>query len=94
MNEAVQMVVVGIVVMACLWRVVKRYAPKVAWQWQAKLSYLLEQAGRPGWLRAVGQWLRPTAAVAAEGCGSGCGPCRGCPTGKMEDDPLRIQLRS
>ena len=78
MSESLQLLLVGLVVAACAWRALKRYAPKTAWRLQAALSFEFERSGRPGWSRWIGQRLRPREAAGAEGCGSGCSSCGGC----------------
>ena len=80
MSEGVQMTIVALVVLACVWRAFKRYAPKSAWRMQASLSFAFERKGRPGWMVRIGRWLRPTEVASGQGCGSGCSSCGGCAT--------------
>jgi hypothetical protein len=93
-NEAVQGVIVALVVAFCAWRAVKRYAPKTAWRAQAALSYFFERPGRAAWSQAVGRRLRPAEVVSGGGCGSGCTTCGGCATNpEPANDPSRIHLQ-
>lgn len=98
MSESLQLLIVGLIVLACAWRALKRYAPKTAWRLQASLSYSLERKGRPAWSAAIGRWLRPVEATGAQGCGSGCNTCGGCATNPVQEaapasnDPLSMKL--
>jgi hypothetical protein len=97
MSDRLQLAVVGLIVLGCVWRAIKRYAPKTAWRMQASLAYSLERKGRPAWLARIGFWLRPVEIASGQGCGSGCNACGGCATNSASDsapapiDPLRIR---
>lgn len=92
MNDALQTLVAAVVVLACVWRAFRRYAPKTAWRLQAELSFAFERRGRPGWSRRIGKSLRP--AVATPGCGSGCSSCSGCALAPaLSAPPLRLARR-
>jgi hypothetical protein len=78
MNELLQALIVGFVVLVCAWQALRRYAPKSAWRLQATLSYAFERNGRPAWSRRIGRWLRPGEISRGQGCGGGCTSCSGC----------------
>ena len=79
MSPLLQSLVVVAIVLACSVSVLRRLAPRAAWQAQARLSYFLERQGRPAWLRRFGQSLRPPIQVVATACGTGgCNTCNGC----------------
>jgi hypothetical protein len=95
MSPGLQSLLVAVIVLACAWRALARFAPKTAWRWQAALSFEFERAHRPGWSRAVGRWLRPRAVAADGGCGSGCNTCGGCALpAPGSRNPLDLQLLS
>lgn len=78
MSPLLQSLVVGLVVLACTVSVVRRIAPRTAWQAQARLSFALERR-RAGWLRRLGRALRPPVQAAAAACGTGgCNTCQSC----------------
>lgn len=79
MSLLLQSLLVMAIVLACSVSVLRRLAPRAAWQAQARLSYFLERTGRPAWLRCLGQSLRPPMQAAASACGTGgCNTCNGC----------------
>ena len=78
MSGLLQAFVVGAVVLFAALSVLRQLWPRGAWQAQARLSYWLERPGRPAWLRRVGGWLRPSMAVTASACGTGCSTCKAC----------------
>ncbi|WP_374602602.1 DUF6587 family protein [Arenimonas sp.] len=79
MSPLLQSLVVLAIVLACSVSVLRRLAPRMAWQAQARLSFFLERDGRPGWLKRLGQSLRPPMQASAAACGTGgCNTCRGC----------------
>ena len=79
MSPLLQSLVVVAIVLACSVSVLRRLAPRAAWQAQARLSYFLERTGRPVLLRRVGQSLRPPMQATASACGTGgCNTCNGC----------------
>jgi hypothetical protein len=98
MSDRLQLAVVGLIVLGCVWRAFKRYAPKTAWRMQASLAYSLERKGRPAWLARIGFWLRPVETANGQGCGSGCNSCGGCATNPAQEaapasnNPLRIHI--
>jgi hypothetical protein len=81
MSPGLQSLVVTLIVLACAWRALARFAPRTAWRAQAALSFAFVQPGRPAWSRRVGAWLRPAVPVVT-GCGSGassaCSACGSC----------------
>ncbi|WP_290588957.1 DUF6587 family protein [Arenimonas sp. SCN 70-307] len=79
MSPLLQTLVVAAIVLACSLSVLRRLAPRAAWQAQARLSYFLERPGRPAWLQNLGLALRPPVRAAAPGCGTRCGACASCP---------------
>lgn len=79
MSPLLQTLVVAAIVLACSVSVLRRLAPRIAWQAQARLSYFLERLGRPAWLRRLGLWLRPPMHATASACGTGsCNTCQTC----------------
>ena len=79
MSPLLQSLVVLAIVLACSVSVLRRLAPRAAWQAQARLSYFLEREGRPAALRSLGLALRPPMAASASACGTGgCNACQGC----------------
>lgn len=94
MNGNLQLLIVGLIVLACVWRAFKRYLPKTAWRMQALVSFELKRAERPQWLRKLGLSLRPQEVANGEGCGSGCSSCGGCATKPAADiRPLHFAPR-
>jgi hypothetical protein len=78
MSPALQAVVVAVVVGISALSLLRALAPRAMWQAQARVSYWLERPGRPAGLRRVGAWLRPSLAVTASACGTGCSACKAC----------------
>lgn len=80
MSAFVQTLVVAAIVLACSLSLLRRLAPRTAWQAQARLSYYFERPGRPAVLRRLGLWLRPPMQATAAACGTGgcntCGTCK------------------
>ena len=76
MNPYWQSAVVYALVLWCLWRVLRRYAPSTSWRWQARFSYALESS-RSGLLRRIGLGLRPAVSIPAS-CDAHCRTCRRC----------------
>jgi hypothetical protein len=97
MSTTVQSVVVAAIVLACAWRVLRGFAPRLAWRAQAWVAFGFERPGRPAWVRRIGLWLRPVVPVVT-GCGSGassaCSACGSCATpAAVEPAPRAIPLR-
>lgn len=80
MSALLQSLLVACIVLACSGSLLRRLAPRTAWQAQARLSHWLERPGRPSILRRFGQSLRPSMqATASSACGTGgCKRCKGC----------------
>ena len=78
MSLLLQSLVVGGVLAGCSLSLLRRLAPRAAWQAQARLSYALERRGRPAWLRRIGFGLRPPMAATRGACGTGCSSCGAC----------------
>ena len=76
MSDVLQWLLVYAVVLWCLLRVMRKYAPQTLWQWQAKASYFFECREAP-WSSRLGRFLRPAAAI-PQGCQSHCRSCRNC----------------
>ena len=76
MSALWQSLLVYALVLWCLWRVLKKYAPNVMWQAQARLSFLFE-SGRSPWSKRLGRALRPAASIPG-GCQSHCSACKHC----------------
>lgn len=76
MNEILQWLLVYALVLWCLLRLLRKYAPQSLWQWQAKLSYSFERRNA-SWAQRLGRALRP-AMVIPQGCNSHCQSCRSC----------------
>jgi len=95
-NEVLQLAVVSIVGLAFLLRALQQFLPKMVWRLRARLSYEFEHSGRPGWLRALGQRLRPVEVSSGQGCGTGCSSCGGCAVkpAATEARPLHFQTRA
>jgi hypothetical protein len=81
MSAFAQNVLVGLVLLLCLWRLCAQWAPALVWRWQARMAYFLETGQRPRWLRLIARSLRPMP-ISLKGCGSGCAPCGGCERAK------------
>ena len=78
MSPALQLLVVAAIVGISALSLLRRLAPRAMWQAQARLSYALERAGGPAWLRRTGAWLRPSLAATSGTCGTGCAACKAC----------------
>jgi hypothetical protein len=78
MSPALQAMVVAAVVGISALSLLRALAPRATWQAQARVSYWLERPGRPAGLRRIGAWLRPSLAVTASACGTGCASCKAC----------------
>ena len=79
MSPLLQSLVVAAIVLACSVSVLRRLAPRAAWQAQARLSFFFERPGRPAGLQRIGRWLRPPMQATASACGTGgCTSCRTC----------------
>jgi hypothetical protein len=76
MNGLWQSLLVYALVLWCVWRVLKKYAPYATWQAQARLSFMFESSQKP-WRKRVGRALRP-AVVIPGGCQSHCSTCKTC----------------
>lgn len=76
MSALWQSLLVYALVLWCLWRVLKKYAPNAMWQAQARLSFLFE-SGRSLWSKRLGRALRPAPAIPS-GCQSHCSACKHC----------------
>jgi hypothetical protein len=77
-SALLQALLVAAVVAFAALSVLRQLWPRGAWQAQARLSYALERAGLPAWLRRVGFALRPPLQATQAACGSGCARCRAC----------------
>ena len=78
MSGLLQAVLVGAVVVFAALSLLRQLWPRGMWQAQARLSYALERAGRPAWLRRLGFALRPPMVATQAACGTGCSTCRAC----------------
>ena len=78
MSPLLQTLLVSAIVLACAVSLLRRLAPRAAWQAQARLSYFFERAGRPAWLRRLGLALRPPLQATTGACGTGCSRCNAC----------------
>lgn len=78
MSMLLQLLVVTAIVLACGLSLLRRLAPRSAWQAQARLSYWFERADRPAWMRRIGIALRPPLVATTSACGTGCSSCNGC----------------
>jgi hypothetical protein len=76
MSDLLQTLLVYLLVLWCVWRVLKKYAPNGLWQMQARLSFAFESRN-PLWLKRIGRALRP-AIVIPSGCSSHCTTCKTC----------------
>jgi hypothetical protein len=76
MNPLWQYAVVYALLLWCLWRLVRKYAPNASWRWQAKISYFLESRNAEPFNR-IGRSLRPAVSIPA-GCASHCRSCNSC----------------
>jgi hypothetical protein len=76
MNGLWQSLLVYALVLWCVWRVLKKYAPNATWQAQARLSFMFESNHKP-WSKRVGRALRPAMAIPS-GCQSHCSTCKTC----------------
>ena len=78
MSHGLQLAIIGLLVAWSGVVVLRRLAPRAAWQAQARLSYALERPGRPAWVRRLGLALRPPMKATASACGTGCSTCGAC----------------
>ena len=78
MSLLLQSLVVSFIVLACSLSLLRKFAPRAAWQAQARLSYALERPGRPAWLKRLGFALRPPMVATQGACGTGCSSCGAC----------------
>lgn len=76
MSSLWQSLLVYALVLWCVWRILKKYAPNMMWQAQARLSFMFE-SGQSAWLKRVGRALRPAMAI-PRGCQSHCSTCKTC----------------
>lgn len=70
----IQQLIVGVIVAAAFWMVLKRYAPKILRQ--AARRHAVRLARAAGW-SAVAERL-DVAPVESGSCADGCGSCGGC----------------
>ena len=76
MNPLWQQLPVYALVLWCLWRLLRKYAPGLSWRMQAKFSYFFECRRLPA-LKRLGRALRPAVAIPS-GCASHCSACNRC----------------
>lgn len=76
MNPLWQQLLVYALVLWCLARLLRKYAPGLSWRAQAKFSYFFECRRLPA-LKRLGRALRPAVAIPS-GCASHCSACNRC----------------
>lgn len=74
MSTLLQLVVVGVIVAIAALSVLRRLAPGLAWQWQARLAFVVERVPH---LQRLGLLMRPRFRPSS-GCASSCSSCKGC----------------
>ncbi|HEU0152367.1 MAG TPA: DUF6587 family protein [Arenimonas sp.] len=78
MSPLLQTLVVAAVVGLSLLSLLRKLAPAMMWQAQARLSYWLERETRPALLHRLGRALRPSLQATTGACGTGCSTCKAC----------------
>jgi hypothetical protein len=76
MNGLWQYLVVYTVLLWCLWRLARKYAPDFSWRWQAKISYFFESSDI-NTFKHIGRRLRPAISIPS-GCAKHCRSCNTC----------------
>lgn len=90
-----QYVVIGLAVLASMWVVLRKLAPKLTNRWMAAASIRYNQPQRRGWVRALGRHLQPKQATGD--CSDGCSTCSACgpkpPAGARPGEPMPLEFR-
>jgi len=91
----VQYVIIGLILVACVAAVFRKFAPQLSNRWLASASIRLSRAGGPAWLRATGHWLQPKQATGdcSDGC-STCGACGSKPPASAQTAPVPLEFKS
>mgnify|MGYP006982845037 CR=1 FL=1 len=76
MSPLWQHVLIYALVLWCAFRLLRKYAPAMSWQQQAKISFFFERQHWSAFQR-IGRALRPAAHIPA-GCESHCSSCKRC----------------
>jgi hypothetical protein len=74
----VQYVIIGLILVACVAAVFRKFAPKLSNRALASASIRLSRPDSPEWLRALGRRLQPKQATGD--CSDGCSTCGACGT--------------
>ena len=96
MSMGLQYVIVGLIVLASVFIVLRKLAPKLTNRWLAAGSIRFNRKDRPAWVRAFGRRLKPKEATGD--CSDGCATCGACgpkpPAGaQVESQPLEFRPR-
>jgi hypothetical protein len=92
MSNALQYLIVALIVIPCAFYAVGVFAPQARRRVQRRIALWLLQPQRPQGLRRYGLRLMPP--EQASGCGAGCSDCNNCaPPPANREQPL-VDLRS
>lgn len=91
----VQYVIIGLILVACVAAVFRKFAPKLSNRALASASIRLSRPDSPGWLRALGHRLQPKQATGdcSDGC-STCGACGSKPPANAHTAPVPLEFKS
>ncbi len=92
----VQYVVVGLIVLASVWIVLRKLARKLTNRWLAAASIHFSQPGHSALAQAFGRRLQPREATGD--CSDGCSTCGACgpkpPAAAKLGEPMPLEFRS
>jgi hypothetical protein len=91
-----QYVVIALAVLASMFIVLRKLAPKLTNRWMAAASIRYSKSERSAWVRVIGRRLQPKQATGD--CSDGCSTCGACgpkpPAGAKHGDPVPLEFRS
>lgn len=90
-----QYVVIALAVLASVWIVLRKLAPKFTNRWLAAASIRLGRSGRSRAARVLGRYLQPREATG--NCADGCSTCGACgpkpPAAARPGEPMPLEFR-
>lgn len=91
----VQYVIIGLILVACVAAVFRKFAPQLCNRWLASASIRLARPGNARLLRAFGRFLQPKQATGdcSDGC-STCGACGSKPPSSAHPAPMPLEFKS
>jgi len=89
-----QYVIIGLILVACVTAVFRKFAPSLSNRWLASASIRFSRQDGPRWLRAVGRRLQPKQATGdcSDGC-STCGACGSKPPAAAHSAPVPLEFK-